>query len=239
MDQAGYSEVRAASNRDDRKAAMSAFFTALAGFGRTIGMTMNANVQKDLFYAKSRKYNSTLEGALNGPNIPVSVYMRLIDGVNKHLPTFHRYLKLRKRMMGLTDDLHYYDLYAPLVSSVNLRYTPEEAQKLVLDAMAPLGPDYQATLRRAFSERLARLAANRRQDLGGVFKRRCVRRASVHAAQLPRAVQRRQHRWPTSSGTRCKATSRTRRSRTPPRTTRRSSPKSPRRSTRRCSSTTC
>jgi len=153
VDQAGYSELRAASNRDDRRAAMSAFFTALGGFGRTLGMTMNASVQKDLFYAKARKYTGNLEAALNGPNIPVSVYARLIEGVNKHLPTFHRYLKLRKRMMGLSDDLHYYDLYAPLVSSVNLRYTPEEAQKLVLDAMAPLGSEYQATLRRAFSER--------------------------------------------------------------------------------------
>ena len=153
VDQAGYSELRAASNRDDRRAAMSAFFTALGGFGRTLGMTMNASVQKDLFYAKARKYTSNLEAALNGPNIPVSVYTRLIEGVNKHLPTFHRYLKLRKRMMGLTDDLHYYDLYAPLVSSVNLRYTPEEAQKLVLEAMAPLGSEYQATLRRAFGER--------------------------------------------------------------------------------------
>ena len=153
VDQAGYSELRASSNRDDRKVAMSAFFTALGGFGRTLGMTMNANVQKDLFYSKARKYNGNLDAALNGPNIPVSVYMRLIDGVNKHLPTFHRYLRLRKRMLGLTDDLHYYDLYAPLVSSVNLRYTPEEAQKLVIDAMAPLGTEYQSTLRRAFSER--------------------------------------------------------------------------------------
>ena len=153
VDQAGYSELRASSNRDDRRVAMSAFFNALGGFGRTLGMTMNANVQKDLFYTKARKYNSDLDAALNGPNIPVSVYMRLIDGVNKHLPTFHRYLKLRKRMLGLTDDLRYYDLYAPLVSSVNLRYTPEEAQKLVIDAMAPLGTEYQATLRRAFGER--------------------------------------------------------------------------------------
>jgi len=153
VDQAGYSELRASSNRDDRRVAMSAFFAALGGFGRTLGMTMNANVQKDLFYSKARKYNGNLEAALNGPNIPVSVYMRLIDGVNKHLPTFHRYLRLRKRMLGLTDDLHYYDLYAPLVSSVNLRYTPEEAQKLVIDAMAPLGTEYQSTLRRAFSER--------------------------------------------------------------------------------------
>ena len=153
IDQAGYSEVRAASNREDRKASMSAFFTALGSFGRTLGMSMNANVQKDLFYARARKYNSNLEAALNGPNIPASVYSRLIDGVNKHLPTFHRYLRLRKRMLGLTDDLHYYDLYAPLVSSVNLRYTPEEAQKLVLEAMAPLGPDYQSTLNRAYGER--------------------------------------------------------------------------------------
>ena len=153
VDQAGYSELRAASNRDDRRVAMSAFFNALGSFGRTLGMTMNANVQKDLFYTKARKYDSDLAAALNGPNIPVSVYMRLIEGVNKHLPTFHRYLKLRKRMLGLTDDLHYYDLYAPLVSSVNLRYTPDEAQKLVIDAMAPLGTEYQATLRRAFNER--------------------------------------------------------------------------------------
>jgi oligoendopeptidase F len=70
--------------------------------------------------------------------------------VNRHLPTFHRYLKLRKRMMGITDDLHYYDLYAPLVSSVDLRYTPEEAQKHVLQAFAPLGKDYQAVVQRAF-----------------------------------------------------------------------------------------
>jgi oligoendopeptidase F len=154
IDQAGYTEVRASSNREDRKTAMSAFFTALGGFGRTLGMSMNANVQKDLFYSRARKYNGNLEAALNGPNIPGSVYTRLIDGVNKHLPTFHRYLRLRKRMLGLTtDDLHYYDLYAPLVSSVNLRFTPEEAQKLVLEAMAPLGPEYQNTLTRAYSER--------------------------------------------------------------------------------------
>ena len=88
------------------------------------------------------------------PNIPVSVYTRLVDGVNRHLPTFHRYLKLRKRMMGVTDDLHYYDLYAPLVASVNLRYTPEEAQQHVIAAMAPLGSDYTGVLQRAFKEHL-------------------------------------------------------------------------------------
>jgi oligoendopeptidase F len=153
VDQSGYGELRTSPNRKDREAAMSAFFGALGSFGRTFGTTMNSSVQKSLFYAKSRKYPTTLEMALNGPNIPTSVYMRLIDGVNKSLPTFHRYLRLRKRMMGLKDSLHYYDLYAPLVAEVDLKYNPEEAQTHVLASMAPLGEDYQGVVRRAFRER--------------------------------------------------------------------------------------
>ena len=153
VDQAGYGELRTSKNRDDRQAAMSSFFGALGGFGRTFGTTINSQTQKVLFYAKARKYGSNLEASLDPANIPVSVYTRLVAGVNRHLPTFHRYLRLRKRMMGLTDDLHYYDLYAPLVASVDLRYTPEEAQKHVLAAFAPLGGDYQAVVQRAFNER--------------------------------------------------------------------------------------
>ena len=153
VDQAGYSVLRTSANRQDRKAAMTAFFGALGSFGRTFGTTMSTNVQKSLFYSRARKYGSNLEAALNGPNIPVPVYARLVDGVNKNLPTFHRYLRLRKRMMGLTDDLHYYDLYAPLVASVDLKYTPEEAQALVVASMAPLGGEYTDVLTRAFKER--------------------------------------------------------------------------------------
>src|SRR5688500_11772534 len=153
VDQAGYSELRPAKIRDDRKAAMSSFFTSLGGFSRTFGTTINSEVQKVLFYARARKYTSNLEASLDPANIPVTVYTRLVAGVNRHLPTFHRYLKLRKRMMEISDDLHYYDLYAPLVSSVDLRYSPEEAQKHVLAAFAPLGSDYQAVVHRAFKER--------------------------------------------------------------------------------------
>jgi oligoendopeptidase F len=153
LDQSGYAEVRTSANREDRQAAMSTFFAALGGFSRTLGTTINASVQKSLFYAKARKYDSTLEAALDRFNIPVSVYMRLIEGVNTHLPTFHRYLRLRKRMMGITDDLHYYDLYAPLVASVNLRYTPDEAQQLVMSASRPLGAEYVSVLQRAFNDR--------------------------------------------------------------------------------------
>jgi oligoendopeptidase F len=153
VDQAGYGELRTSPNRKDREAAMSVFFTALGSFGRTFGTTMNSSVQKSLFYAKARKYPTTLEMALNGPNIPTSVYVRLIEGVNKSLPTFHRYLQLRKRMMGITDQLHYYDLYAPLVGSVDLKYTPEEAQTHVLASLAPLGTQYVAVVQRAFHQR--------------------------------------------------------------------------------------
>ncbi|MQA30071.1 MAG: oligoendopeptidase F [Luteitalea sp.] len=159
VDQAGYGELRALPNRADREKVMSAFFGALAAFSRTYGTTMSGEVQKVSFVTRTRKYPSALEAVLDGPNIPTSVYMRLIDGVNKNLPSFHRYLTLRKRMMGV-DELHYYDLYAPLVASVDVKYTPEEAQKHVLAAVAPLGGDYQATIQRAFDERWIDLFPN-------------------------------------------------------------------------------
>lgn len=153
VNQTGYAELRTRANRDDRRLAMSSFFGSLGSFSRTFGTTINASVQKALFYAKARGYPSVLEMRLDEPNIPTSVYRGLIDGVQRHLQTLHRYLRLRKTLMGVTDDLHYYDLYAPLVTSVKLQYTPEEAQALVEEAMAPLGQDYVAVLRRGFSER--------------------------------------------------------------------------------------
>jgi len=159
VDQAGYGELRTLPNRADRQKVMAAFFESLGGFSRTFGTTMNATVQKSLFFAKARKYPTTLEMGLDSANIPVSVYTRLVDGVNRNLPAFHRYLGLRKRMMGI-DQLHYYDLYAPLVSSVDVKYSPEESQKHILAAMAPLGPDYASVVQRAFTERWIDLFPN-------------------------------------------------------------------------------
>ena len=152
LDSSAFGLYRAVPNRADREKVMSTFFGSLGAFRGTFGSTLSGQVQSDVFYAKSRNYKSALEGALDGANIPTSVYTRLVDGVNRNLPTFHRYLNLRKRMMGLSE-LHYYDLYAPLVSSVDLNYTVEEAQKHVLAALAPLGPEYATAATRAFSER--------------------------------------------------------------------------------------
>jgi oligoendopeptidase F len=150
--QANFTAYRASADRQDREAVMSAYFKALGGFSRTFGTTMSASAEKAWFLAKSRKYSSSLEASLNGPNIPASVYSRLVEGVNRHLPSFHRYLALRKRMLGVSE-LHYYDLYAPLVGSVNLAYSPEEAQTHIKAAMAPLGVDYVSVLDRAFKDR--------------------------------------------------------------------------------------
>jgi oligoendopeptidase F len=152
LDQQTFADARQSRNRADREKVMAAYFGALGRFSQTLGSTLSGSVRGDQFYASSRKYESDLVARLDPANIPVSVYSRLIEGVNRNLPSFHRYLKLRKRMMGV-DALHYYDLYAPLVGSVNLEYTPEEAHKHIAAAVTPLGPDYVAAINRAFNER--------------------------------------------------------------------------------------
>jgi oligoendopeptidase F len=159
LDQQAFTDLRQSPNRADREKVMSAYFRALGNFSQTLGSTLAASVRASQFYATSRKYESDLHARLDGPNIPVSVYSRLIDGVNRNLSSFHRYLKLRKRMMGV-NELHYYDLYAPLVGSVNLEYTPEEAQKHVAAAVAPLGSEYVGLINRAFNERWIDLMPN-------------------------------------------------------------------------------
>ncbi len=152
LDQATFSVSRLLPNREDRKKLFPTFFNKLNDYRRTFGTQLDANVNNHLFYMKARKYSSCVESSLDPNSIPVSVYHSLVDNVNKNLPTFHRYLKLRKRILGL-DTLHYYDLYAPLLSSVDLAYSVEESQKHILNAVQPLGKDYVATIQKAFNDR--------------------------------------------------------------------------------------
>jgi len=152
LDTSGFSAARASGNRDDRRKVMEAFFAALGSYRRTLGAAMSGNVQGAIFRAQSRHYDSTLQASLDGPNVPTSVYKALVDSVNQHLPSFQRYLQLRKRILKV-DELHYYDLYAPLVNDVPLSYTVEQAQANVKAAMAPLGADYVAGLDKAFHDR--------------------------------------------------------------------------------------
>jgi oligoendopeptidase F len=152
LNQSGYSKYRSLPNPADRELVFHTFWTEVGKFQRTFAEQLLANVNVNVFNARVRKYNSSLESALNGANIPVSVYHSLVDNVNKNLPTFHRYLALRKRMLGL-DTLRYSDMYTSVVKDLDLKYTYEEAQKLIIDALKPLGSDYQNTIKKAFNER--------------------------------------------------------------------------------------
>ena len=148
----GYSRYRAVQNRDDRQAVFDAFWGAFDNFKATFGTQLYANVKKDMFYARTRNYDSSLHNALDRNNIPTEVYMALIENVTNNLDSFHRYLKLKRRMLGV-ETLKYSDVYAPVVKGVDLEYTYDEAKKLVLDAMKPLGEDYCRVVAEAFEKR--------------------------------------------------------------------------------------
>jgi oligoendopeptidase F len=152
LDASAYTRHRAAADRDDRKLVFKTFWTRYKEFERTLGATLDANVKTHIFSKNVRKYGSCLEAALFNSNVPTTVYTRLIKDVHANLPTLHRYLKLRKKMMGLKE-LGYEDLYAPIVKEVDLKYTPEQAMDLVVEAVAPLGPAYVADLKKSYDSR--------------------------------------------------------------------------------------
>jgi oligoendopeptidase F len=152
LDASGFALQRTSSNREDRKKVFAAFMGKLNDYRRTYGTQLNAQVKKDLFYKNARKYESCLESSLDANAVPPQVYHSLVDNVNKNLSTFHRYLKMRQRILGV-DQLHYYDLYAPLLANVDLKYTYEESQKHILTALKPLGSDYVATIKKGFENR--------------------------------------------------------------------------------------
>lgn len=152
LNPANFALYRESKDRNVRKKVFETYFGKLHEFHRTFGAQLSGNINAALFATKARNYNSTLERALDADNIPTGVYHNLVKNVNDNLATFHRYLNLRRRMLGV-DTLHYYDLYAPLVEQVDLSYTVEEAIEHILKSLKPLGEDYIAVAKRAFNER--------------------------------------------------------------------------------------
>lgn len=152
LDPPAFSLHRRSPVRDNRRKVFAAYLGKLNEFRRTMGAQLAAEVRKNMFFTRARAYNSCLERALDGNNIPVSVYKSLIAGVHANLDTLHRYLNLRKRLLNL-EELHYYDLYAPIVRELELNYSFEEAVKHVIASLEPLGPEYLETARRALSNR--------------------------------------------------------------------------------------
>jgi oligoendopeptidase F len=152
LDPSAYTLHRQARSREDRDQVFSAFFGALKIYERTLGATLSALTRSHMFEKSIHHFGSTLEAALFQDNIPTTVYRQLLEDVNRSLPTLHRYLKLRKRMLGL-DTLRYQDLYVPLIASVDLRFDPDQARALTMESLAPLGTDYVAALRKGFDSR--------------------------------------------------------------------------------------
>ena len=149
LDQAAYAKHRASQNREDRKLVFDSFWNTWASYEATLGQTLDTNVKAHVFRAKARGYTNALEAALSEPNIPVAVYDKLVESAHKHLPSLHRYFRLRQRMLGL-DDLHYYDIYPSLVAS-DRTFDIEESKSLTLAAAAPLGPHYVELLEQGFA----------------------------------------------------------------------------------------
>jgi oligoendopeptidase F len=152
LDPAAFTLHRQARARADRDQVFAAFFGALKTYERTMGATLAATVKAHLFDKRVRHFDSALAAALFQDNIPTSVYKQLLADVHRSLPTLHRYLALRKRMLGVPE-LRYQDLYVPLVASVDMHFAPDEARAIVLDALAPLGQAYGEALRKGFESR--------------------------------------------------------------------------------------
>ncbi|HKP34085.1 MAG TPA: M3 family oligoendopeptidase [Sphingomicrobium sp.] len=150
LDDQGYTIARGALNRADRKQVFDKFWASYKAFENSLGASLAAQVKGDQFRAKARKYDSALQAALDGSNLPEAVYRSLIAETNRGLPVLHRYFELRRRMLGLPD-MGYWDIYPPLVKS-DRTYSLAEMRQLTIEAVKPLGPDYV----RQFSEATAK-----------------------------------------------------------------------------------
>jgi oligoendopeptidase F len=152
IDTAGYSRWRSSPDRDVRKQVFDAFWSKWKEYRNSIGVTLQSHIQTQVALAKARKYDSVLQRELNVDNLPPEVYHTLVGEVNnKALPTLHRYFRLRGRMLGL-DQLHYYDLYPPLVS-LDKTFDIDTTKMLTLDAMSILGQDWVDMQRQAIDGR--------------------------------------------------------------------------------------
>ncbi|HUO09515.1 MAG TPA: oligoendopeptidase F [Phycisphaerae bacterium] len=136
-----FSKFLQSPKRSVRKEAYQTYYRNYEAHKHTIAASLNASVQRDVFYSKVRNYPSARESSLFHDNVPVGVYDSLIAAVHKHLPTNHRYLAIRKRALKIAD-VHMYDTYVPIVSGVEMRHTWEQAARVVTDALAPLGDEY-------------------------------------------------------------------------------------------------
>lgn len=153
------------SDRRFRKDAFKAVYQTYDQFKHTFATTLTSTVKKDNFYANVRKYDSARHAALSNNNIPEQVYDNLVEVINEKLPLLHRYVNLRKQVLGL-DELHMYDLYTPLIKDVDMTVTYEEAKDHVLASLKPLGEEYINIVKEGYENRWIDVEENKGKRSG-------------------------------------------------------------------------
>lgn len=144
-----YSVFMESNDRSVRENAFKALYRQYGNYKNTLAAIYYANVKQACFYAKARKYDSTLQMYLSGSFIPEKVYHNLIETVHNNLDKMHAYVSLRKQVLGV-DELHFYDIYAPMVSDITMKIPYEEAKDIALKALAPLGEEYLSKVKEGF-----------------------------------------------------------------------------------------
>ena len=153
------------NNRRVREDAFKGVYKTYESYKNTLAATFSSNLKQELFFSKARNYGSNLEKALDDSNIPVSVYTNLIEAVHDNMDLMHRYVSLRKKILGV-DELHMYDLYTPLVQDVKMDIPFEEAKKIVSEGLKPLGEEYQEILQEGFKNRWIDIYENENKRSG-------------------------------------------------------------------------
>lgn len=147
-----YIPLMYSQDRTLRKSAFEALYSVYGQYRNTCAATLSAQVKQLLFFSKARKYPSSLAAALDGTEVPEAVYHNLISAVRANLPKLHRYTALRKKLLGV-EELHFYDLYTPIVGDVEMKIPFEEAKETVRQALKPLGEEYAGILQEGFDGR--------------------------------------------------------------------------------------
>lgn len=162
-----YILLQTSSDRTLRENSFRSFYKTYRQHINTFAATYAGAVKAATVEAEARHYESSRAMSMAGENIPAEVYDNLVAAVRAHLPLMYRYVTLRKRLLGI-QDLHYYDVYAPLTGKSTANYTYEQAKQMVLDAVAPLGEEYCAEVRRGFAERWVDVYPNKGKS-GGAY----------------------------------------------------------------------
>ena len=151
LTEGNYSSFIKSKNRKVRKDAFEALFGTYKGFKNTLSTSLTASIKNFIFNAKTRNYDSALESSLKPNNIPVEVYHNVVDTINKNLSSLHKYVSLKKKLLGL-DEIHMYDLYVPIVDAAEEHIEYEDAVKIVLDGIKPLGKEYLEIFQEGINE---------------------------------------------------------------------------------------